>query len=96
MPVWLRMLNRVMFADSSATFASRMRLSAAFLLVICDCASVIANWSRFCSVTDLALNGYRGSRCRVMFVIAVCASVCVEMSSALMPRPFASTSLIGR
>ena len=42
MPDWFRMLNRVRFADSSAMFASRMRLSAALLLTICDCARLIA------------------------------------------------------
>src|SRR5262245_60389220 len=41
-PDWFRMLNRVRFADSSAMFASRMRLSAARVLVICDCARLTA------------------------------------------------------
>ena len=41
-PDWFRMLNRVRLADSSAMFASRMRLSAARLLTICDCARLIA------------------------------------------------------
>ena len=41
-PACDRMLNRVMFADSSATLASRIRLSAAWVLTVCDCASEIA------------------------------------------------------
>ena len=43
MPAWLRMLNCVMFADSSAMFASRMRLSAACVLTTCDGARLMAN-----------------------------------------------------
>ena len=42
MPAWFRMLNRVRFADSSAMFASRIRLSAALVLTICDCARLMA------------------------------------------------------
>src|SRR5690606_10013805 len=38
MPDWFRMLNRVRLADSSAMLASRIRLSAALLFTICDCA----------------------------------------------------------
>ena len=41
-PDWFRMLNRVRFADSSAMLASRMRLSAARVLTICDCARLMA------------------------------------------------------
>ena len=47
MPVWFRMLKRVRFADSSAMLASRMRLSAAFVLTTCDCARLMANGRRF-------------------------------------------------
>src|SRR5690606_29812632 len=42
MPDWFRMLNRVRLADSSAMLASRMRLSAALLFTICDCARLMA------------------------------------------------------
>src|SRR5262245_49595981 len=41
-PLWLRMLYRVRFADSSAMLASRIRLSAAFLLTTCEVARLIA------------------------------------------------------
>ena|SRR6187399_43903 len=41
-PDWFRMLNRVRLADSSAMLASRMRLSAARVLTICDCARLMA------------------------------------------------------
>src|SRR4029077_12328130 len=53
MPLWVRMLNFVMLADSSAMFASRSRLSAAWVLTDCDCASPMANWSRFSSAPTL-------------------------------------------
>src|SRR6476660_7682411 len=53
MPLWFRMLNRVMLADSSAMFASRMRLSAALVFTICDCARLMANWTRFSRIPTL-------------------------------------------
>ena len=42
MPLWFRMLKRVRLADSSAMFASRIRLSAALMFTDCDCASEMA------------------------------------------------------
>ena len=43
-PLWLRIENRVRFADSSAMFASRMRLSAALLLTIPGVGLLTTAW----------------------------------------------------
>src|SRR5690242_21873910 len=47
MPLWFRMLYFVRFADSWAMLASRIRLSAAVLLVICELPRAIAKFRRF-------------------------------------------------
>ena len=47
MPLWFRMLNRVRLADSSAMFASRIRLSAARLFTTWFRARPIAKFRRF-------------------------------------------------
>src|SRR5579862_1020650 len=47
------MLYFVMFADSSAMFASRIRLSAAEVLTTCEPARPTANWRRFSSAPTL-------------------------------------------
>src|SRR5690606_25342287 len=86
MPLWLRMLNRVMLAVSSAMFASRMRLSAALLLTTCDCASEIANCRRFCS-TPIVLCAWPSSvTAEATAATAASASVCVVSAVPLRLR----------
>ena len=89
MPLCVRMLYLVMFADSSATLASRIRLSAALLLTTCDCARPMANWQPVLEGADRC-----PARCRAwstavaMAATAVAALAArVALSRPLMPRP---------